>query len=60
MMQKELKVLKALSTGDKAEKTETLSAHEVACYSRNSTAVFRLEGQFVMNSIKESKKKITI
>jgi len=44
MMQKELKTLKALSNGDKAKKAETLYAHEIARYSRNPTADFRIRG----------------
>ena len=42
MMQKDLKTLKALSTGDKAKKAESLYAHEIACNSRSSTAKFRM------------------
>ena len=42
MMQKDLKTLQALSTGDKAKKAESLYAHEIVCDSRSSTAEFRI------------------
>jgi hypothetical protein len=41
LMQKGLKFLKVLSTGDKTERTETLSAQQITRYPRQSTAVFR-------------------
>ena len=44
MMQKELKTLKALSTGDKAKKAESLYAHEIARDSLSSTDEFRIYG----------------
>ncbi len=42
LMQKCLKSLKVLSTGDKTERTECLYAQSITCYSRQSTAVFRI------------------
>ena len=42
MMQKDLKTLKALSTGDKVKKAESLYAHEIACDTHNPTAEFRI------------------
>lgn len=42
MMQKDLKTLQALSTGDKAKKAESLYAHEIARDSCNPTDEFRI------------------
>ena len=42
MVQKDLKTLKALSTGDKAEKAESFYAHEIVCDSHNPNAEFRI------------------
>jgi hypothetical protein len=41
LMQGDLKPLKVLSTGDKTEMAENLHAQQIACYPRQSTAVFR-------------------
>jgi hypothetical protein len=41
LMQKGLKLLKVLSTGDKTERAETLYAQQISCYPRQATAVFR-------------------
>jgi hypothetical protein len=41
-MQKGLKALQVLSTGDKTKKVESLYAQEIACYARRPTAEFRI------------------
>ena len=43
MMQKDLKTLQVLSTGDKTKKVESLYAHEIARDSRNPTDEFRFK-----------------
>lgn len=45
LMQKGLKLLKVLSTGDKTERAETLSAQQITCYPRQAIAVFRFKCQ---------------
>ena len=41
MMQKDLKTLQVLSTGDKTKKAESLYAHEIVRDSHNPTDEFR-------------------
>ncbi len=53
LMQKGLKLLKVLSTGDKTKRAETLYAQQITRFPRQSTAVFRLNADIVPRERKQ-------